>query len=144
MGLAVPEREAWVLAGFVPVSPIESSRIDLERKRLGFDPTRNSIRLTALTVDSAERSPKRVLNSLTNGVKLNYNAKAIYVSDSFAFRNPTLTFAANDKISDFELNWDNLKSPKNAGVVSGMAQFDNSKATILFDKIKGTANVKPM
>ena len=78
------------------------------------------------------------VNSLTNGVKLNYNAKAIYVSDSFAFRNPTLTFAANDKISDFKLNWDNLKSPKNAGVVSGMAQFDNSKATILFDKIKYT------
>jgi|JI10StandDraft_1071094.scaffolds.fasta_scaffold06946_10 hypothetical protein len=78
------------------------------------------------------------VNSLTNGVKLIYSAKAINISDSFAFRNPTLTFAANDKISDFDLNWDNMMSPKNAGVVSGMAQFDNSKATILFDKVKYT------
>jgi hypothetical protein len=78
------------------------------------------------------------VNSLTNGVKLIYNAKAIHISDSLAFRNPTLVFTANDKISDFELNWDNMISPKNAGVVSGMAQFDNSKATILFDKIKYT------
>lgn len=78
------------------------------------------------------------VNSLTNGVKLIYNARAINITDSLAFRNPTLTFSANDKISDFDLNWDNMMSPKNAGVLSGMVQFDNRQATILFDKIKYT------
>lgn len=76
------------------------------------------------------------VNSLPNGVALNYNAKAINVSDSFAFKNPVLVFTANDKTSNFNLNWDNLLSPKSAGTLSGLVQFDNSKATILFDKIK--------
>ena len=79
-----------------------------------------------------------IVNSLTNGVKLTYNAKAINISDSLAFRNPSLVFTANDKVSDFDLNWDNMVKPKNAGVVSGMAQFDNRQATILFDEIKYT------
>lgn len=84
------------------------------------------------------KNNKISVNSLTRGVSLNYNAKAIHLSDSFAFRNPSLVFIANDKTSKFDLNWDNLLSPKNAGIVSGAVQFDDSKATVLFDKIKYT------
>jgi len=76
------------------------------------------------------------VNSLTHGVKFSYNSKAINVSDSFAFKNPSLVFIANDKISNFNLNWDNLSKPNNAGVVSGKAIFDATQATLLFDNIK--------
>lgn len=79
-----------------------------------------------------------LVNSLTNGIKLTYSASAINLSDSLAFRNPTFVLTANDRMSDFDLNWDNKLSPKNAGIITGMAQFDNSQATILFDKIKYT------
>ncbi|MES2763405.1 MAG: translocation/assembly module TamB domain-containing protein [Bacteroidota bacterium] len=78
------------------------------------------------------------VNSLPHGVAITYKAKAINVSDSFAFKNPAFVFTANDKTTDFNLNWDNLLSPKNAGVITGKAQFDNSSATVLFDKIKYT------
>ena len=84
------------------------------------------------------KNNKISVNSLTRGVSLNYNARAIHLSDSFAFRNPSLVFIANDKTSKFDLNWDNLLSPKNAGIVSGIVQFDDSKATLLFDKIHYT------
>ena len=64
------------------------------------------------------------------------NSKAINVSDSFAFKNPSLVFVANDRVTDFNLNWDNLASPNNAGIVSGKAFFDPTQATVLLDKIK--------
>lgn len=76
------------------------------------------------------------VNSLTNGVKFTYNSKAINVSDSFAFKNPSFVFVANDKITNFNLNWDNLISPNNAGIVSGKAIFETTQATILLDKIR--------
>jgi len=76
------------------------------------------------------------INSLTNGVELNYKSKSINVTDSLSFRNPSLVFVANDRISNFNLNWDNLLSPNYSGIVSGKAIFENTNATILFDKIK--------
>jgi hypothetical protein len=39
IGIADPEREAWVLAGFVPCDEREQSALTSERQRLGFDPT---------------------------------------------------------------------------------------------------------
>ena len=76
------------------------------------------------------------INSLTHGIKFSYNSKAINVSDSFAFKNPNLVFVANDKITDFNLNWDNLVSPNNAGIISGKVIFEPTQATVLLDKIK--------
>lgn len=76
------------------------------------------------------------VNSLPKGVSFAYHANAINVSDSFAFKNPSLEFIADDKVTNFNLNWDNLLSPNNAGIISGKAIFDNARATILFDKIK--------
>lgn len=76
------------------------------------------------------------INSLPNGVEFNYRSKSINVSDSLAFRNPSLVFIANDKVSNFNLNWDNLVSPNYSGIMAGKAVFENTNATILFDKIK--------
>ncbi|MBI3517990.1 MAG: translocation/assembly module TamB [Bacteroidetes bacterium] len=76
------------------------------------------------------------VNSLPNGVSFSYDANAINVSDSFAFKNPSLVFIANDKTTNFNLNWDNQSTPNNAGVVDGKIVFGNTTATVLFDKIK--------
>jgi hypothetical protein len=67
IGVAEPEREAWVLAGFQPRDEAERSALARERQRLGFDPCREpqSLRgddkrsaktaLAALTRDDCER-----------------------------------------------------------------------------------------
>jgi hypothetical protein len=76
------------------------------------------------------------VNSLPNGVEFRYNSKSINITDSLSFKNPSLVFIANDRITNFNLNWDNMRNPNNAGVVSGKAIFENTNATVLFDKIK--------
>lgn len=78
------------------------------------------------------------VNSLPKGVEFSYKAKSINLSDSFAFKNPSLVFMANDKVTDFNLNWDNLLNPNNSGIMSGKAVFESTQATVLFDKIKYT------
>ena len=65
IGLANPEREAWVLAGFVPKDDEERELLCSERQYLGFDPCERSVELTAGRDDTAKRSPKRVLDVLT-------------------------------------------------------------------------------
>jgi hypothetical protein len=65
IGLAIPEREAWVLAGFVPKDETEQELLLAERQNLGFDPCERSVELTAGRDDTAKRSPKRVLKVLT-------------------------------------------------------------------------------
>jgi hypothetical protein len=67
IGLANAEREAWVLAGFVANDEREQELVAAERQNLGFDPCERSAELTAGRDDTAKRSPKRVLNVLTNG-----------------------------------------------------------------------------
>ncbi len=75
------------------------------------------------------------VNSLVNGITLNYKAKSINLSDSFAFKNPVLNIASNDKLSRFDLNWNNKQLPKNSGEISGNVLFGVSQADILFNKI---------
>jgi len=67
IGLAVIEREAWVLAGFVPQDDAEQAMLDAERQTLGFLPHVKSHWLTAGKDDNAKLSPKRVLKALTGG-----------------------------------------------------------------------------
>lgn len=67
VGLAIPEREAWVISGFVPEDENEQVRLDDERQKLGFNPCARSQELTACKDDAALRSPKRVLRVLTSG-----------------------------------------------------------------------------
>jgi hypothetical protein len=65
VGLAVVERESWVISGFDPCDTAETSRLETERTRLGFDPRLQSHELTACKNDNATRSPKRVLRELS-------------------------------------------------------------------------------
>jgi hypothetical protein len=67
VGLAVVERECWVISGFDPKDQTEESRLAAERQRLGFDPRQQSEELTACKNDKALRSPKRVLRELCGG-----------------------------------------------------------------------------
>ncbi len=67
VGLAVVERESWVIAGFDPQNDSENSRLAAERQTLGFDPRLGSHNLTACKDDNARRSPKRVLRALCDG-----------------------------------------------------------------------------
>jgi hypothetical protein len=65
VGLAVVEREAWVISGFDPQDEEETARLDAESQRLGFNPCERSHELTACKNDQASRSPKRVLRHLS-------------------------------------------------------------------------------
>jgi hypothetical protein len=67
VGLAIVERECWVLSGFELTNEAESERLDAERRTLGFDPRLRSHQLTACKNDNAPRSPKRVLRKLSHG-----------------------------------------------------------------------------
>ena len=67
IGLAVVERECWVISGFEPTDFTESSRLDAERSKLGFDPSLESHKLRTCKDDGVVRSPKRVLRALTGG-----------------------------------------------------------------------------
>lgn len=65
VGLAIVEREAWVISGFDPRDDHETARLETERQTLGFDPRIRSHELTAGKNDQAPRSPKRVLWQLS-------------------------------------------------------------------------------
>jgi hypothetical protein len=65
VGLAIVERESWVVSGFDPQDDGETARVDAEKRRLGFDPRVRSHELTACKDDTATRSPKRVLRVLS-------------------------------------------------------------------------------
>lgn len=64
LGVAIPERESWVIVGFDPdpkdVNELE--RLEAVRKRIGFDPRLRSHEL------SGTRDAKQVLRDLTNGI----------------------------------------------------------------------------
>ena len=57
IGLAIPERECWVLSGFEPKDEAERGRLDEEIRHLGFHPCRESHQLTACKDDQAKAAP---------------------------------------------------------------------------------------
>jgi hypothetical protein len=65
IGLAITERECWVIGGFDPNDDDERQKLEDEKQKLGFDPCKHSHELTACKNDQAKRSPKRVLSVLT-------------------------------------------------------------------------------
>lgn len=69
IGVAVVERESWVICGFEPKNNEERDQLETERRRLGFNPQFKSHELTACSDDTAVRSPKRVLRQLAGGVR---------------------------------------------------------------------------
>ncbi len=66
IGVAVVERESWIICGFDPTSADEQEKLAEEAKKLGFNPCLRSHELTACKNDQATRSPKRVLAALTD------------------------------------------------------------------------------
>ena len=54
VGLAVVERESWVICGYEPQGNDEVARLDAERQKLGFDPRLLSHDLTACKNDQAK------------------------------------------------------------------------------------------
>ncbi len=65
-----PEREAWVLGGFVPGNPEEEKRLKKEVKQLGFDPCVESHRLRGRAGKAAgqeKRDIKKIVKRLTGG-----------------------------------------------------------------------------
>jgi hypothetical protein len=66
LGCPDPMREAWVLAGFEPETDAERARLADMRQELGFNPCEEAHRLDAKK-EHARRSPKRVLEVLTDG-----------------------------------------------------------------------------
>ncbi|MES2132353.1 MAG: hypothetical protein V4506_08380, partial [Bacteroidota bacterium] len=80
------------------------------------------------------------INSLVNGVSIKYGAKSINLSDSFAFKNPSLNIVADDKMSRFNLDWNNNTAPANLGDIAGNIMFGNSLAQIDFNKVKFIVN----
>jgi hypothetical protein len=66
VGLAVVERECWVISGFDPENQGEEQKLAAETQNLGFNPCLHSHELTASKSDQAKRSPKRVLAVITD------------------------------------------------------------------------------
>lgn len=64
IGVAIIERESWVVSGFQAQNVAEAERLNVESQKLGWDPCLNSHQLTAGKDDGALRSPKRVVASL--------------------------------------------------------------------------------
>jgi hypothetical protein len=60
IGIANPEREAWVIAGFVPCDEREQNAVASERQRLGFDPSLHPHELRG----NGKRSAKTALANL--------------------------------------------------------------------------------
>jgi hypothetical protein len=76
------------------------------------------------------------INSLPNGVSFIYNAKSITINDSLSFKNTSVNLVANDKISNFELAWNNVLKPLYAGDLKGNILFGATHADLVFEKIK--------
>ncbi|MFO0479668.1 MAG: translocation/assembly module TamB domain-containing protein [Bacteroidota bacterium] len=81
-----------------------------------------------------------IINSLTDGINFNYSASTISANDSLFIKNTSIELVANDKKSNFNLSWNNSTKPLNSGIFNGNIFFDNSKAEVIFDKIKITAS----
>lgn len=63
VGVANPEREAWIISGFHPENDAELQALSGERARLGFDPTIASEQLGG----EGKRSAKQALRNLCHG-----------------------------------------------------------------------------
>jgi hypothetical protein len=66
IGVAIVERESWVISGFDPANQDERDALAEETRNLGFNPCLRSHELTAGKDNRAKKSPKRVLAVLTD------------------------------------------------------------------------------
>jgi hypothetical protein len=72
IGAANRMREAWVLNGFIPSNEEEEKKLENMKKRLNFDPCKDSHRLRSNSRKAPERirNPKVVLEELTDRDKV--------------------------------------------------------------------------
>lgn len=63
VGMPDPEREAWILAGYVPENDAETQRLDACRRSLGFSPVNEPDRLSAGRPEH-KTNTKRVMEAL--------------------------------------------------------------------------------
>ncbi|MBI4817964.1 MAG: hypothetical protein HY791_17010 [Deltaproteobacteria bacterium] len=68
LAVPVPEREAWCLSGFVAETEGEQESLQTVRRRIGFDPTASSHRLSSKN-PTDKRDCKRALDELTASVR---------------------------------------------------------------------------
>lgn len=74
------------------------------------------------------------VNSLPNGISLDYVANSVNLTDSLAFKNPSVKITANDKKSFFSILWNNQSKPLNAGEIAGNILFGNNTANLKLEK----------
>ncbi|MBI5368505.1 MAG: hypothetical protein HZA54_15830 [Planctomycetes bacterium] len=68
IGVAHPQRECWVIAGFEPHTAEEDARLDAARNHCGFDPRARAEELTAKALGAGvKRNAKEALHILTAG-----------------------------------------------------------------------------
>lgn len=108
-----------------------------------FDASINFLFINTLSdeiVFSGTKFKKNVfqINSLPQGVSLQLNSKSINVSDSLSFKNTSFKVNSNNTTSTFNLLWDNAIKPTNSGLISGNVNFDDTRATLVFDKVNFT------
>lgn len=76
------------------------------------------------------------INSLPHGIQVAYHSNEIALRDSLTLKNPSINLIANDKISSFDLVWDNLSKPNYSGDLKGNIIFTSTQADVVFSKIK--------
>lgn len=76
------------------------------------------------------------INSLPNGVKFDYTANVIQLSDSLSLKKPSLSLVANDRTTLFDIDWDNLSKPNYSADINGRIQFSTYSADVIFDKFQ--------
>jgi hypothetical protein len=75
-----------------------------------------------------------LVNSLPTGISLSYRADRINTTDSVGFANTNIKLLSNDKITNFDVNWDNKVKPNYVSDIAGKIMFGSSEATLVFDK----------
>lgn len=75
-----------------------------------------------------------LVNSLPSGISVSYRADKINPSDSLGFANADIKLLSNDKITNFNISYDNKVKPNYMSDIQGKVMFSNTQATLVFDK----------
>lgn len=108
---------------------------DITRNLFNINLKSDSVRIAGATFN------KSTVESFSKNNKINIVVKAsdIQLTDSIKLENYFSYFVSQDKDTKFNLEWDNKIQPKNAGRVFGKLTFNNSLATLNFEKFFITA-----
>lgn len=126
-----------LLVNSLMISPntIIGGEFDITRNLFNINLKSDSVRLAGVTFN------KSTIESFSKNNKINIVVKAtdIQLTDSIKLENYFSYFVSQDKDTKFNLEWDNKILPKNAGRIFGKLTFNNSLATLNFEKFFITA-----